>query len=433
MLRSCTRRTFLLTTSAAAAAATLPRVSFARRRLRPDKLRIGVVGTANQAGWNISQLGSEQIVALCDVDSNYLDAAAAKVQGVKKFRDFREMLAAPLDLDAVLIAAPDHIHAPATAMALRAGKPVYCEKPLAHTVEEARIVAGLAREKKLATQMGTQIHAGDNYRRVVELVRSGIIGHVKEAHVWVGKSWGGGSYGPAKEPPTTLDWELWLGPAPEHAFSEGIHPGNWRRFWSYGTGTLGDMACHHMDLSFWALDLRHPTSIHAEGPPVDAVGTPEWLVVHYEHPAKGDRPGVKLTWYDGGKHAELLKPFKNKDGTPLQWGDGTLFVGENGMILADYDNHVLIRDNKVTDFTPPPATIPNSIGHHAEWFAAIRAGSPTTCNFEYSGALSEAVLLGNVSYRTGKKIEWDAANLRATNAPEAEKLIRHSYRSGWVL
>ncbi len=432
MSQPLSRRHFLQLSTAAAAGLALKHRSFARIT-RPEKLRIAVVGTANQAGWNLSQIAGEHIAAICDVDATYLEQAGAKFPDAKRFRDFREMLAAPLDIDAVLVAAPDHIHAPAAAMALRAGKHVYCEKPLAHTVEEVRVLSKLAAEKKLVTQMGTQIHAEPNYRRVVELVQSGIIGKVKEVHVWCGKSWSAGKYSDPKPTPANLDWNLWLGPAPDHAYSDNIHPGNWRRFWAYGTGTLGDMACHHMDLAHWALDLTHPTSVNSEGPPVDAIGTPAWLIVRYEHPAKGDRPAVKLTWWDGGKRPEVLSKIKNREGQPLQWGDGNLFVGESGMIIADYGAHHVIRDNTVSDHTPPKPTIPNSIGHHAEWIAACKSGSPTTCNFQYSGALSECVLLGNVSYRAGKKLEWDSANLRATNAPEAAALIQHSYRAGWKL
>ncbi len=427
-----TRRTFLQASGCAAASLALAPRSLARLR-RPDKLRIAVVGTANQAGWNIDQIAGEQIVALCDVDSNYLDAAAARFPGARKFRDCREMLAAPLDVDAVLVAAPDHIHAPAAAMALRQGKHVYCEKPLAHSVEEIRTLSKLAAEKHLATQMGTQIHAEPNYRRVVELVRSGAIGTVQEVHVWCGKRWSAGRYGEAKPAPTNLDWNLWLGPAPEHDYCDGIHPGNWRRFWAYGTGTLGDMACHHMDLAYWALDLGAPASVHAEGPAVDPIGTPASLTVRYEHPAKGDRPAVSLTWHDGDKRPPQLARLKNKDGSPLTWGDGNLFVGQSGMIIADYGQHRLLRDEVAVDFTPPKPTIPDSIGHHKEWFQAIRTGSPTTCNFAYSGTLSESVLLGNVSFRAGKKLEWDAAAMRCPNAPEADQFLKYQHREGWKL
>lgn len=429
------RRDFLKATTAAAGALLLPRAAMARvSRLRPDKLRIVVVGTANQAAWNLSQIADQQIVGLCDVDANYLAAAGTQFPDAKRFKDFREMMSAPLDFDAALVATPDHIHAPAAAMALRMGKHVYCEKPLAHSVFEIRTLSKLAAPKKLVTQMGTQIHSTANYRRVVELVRSGAIGKVREAHTWVGKSWSNGKYAQAKAAPAHVDWNLWLGPAPEHEYSEGIHPGNWRKFWAYGTGTLGDMACHHMDLSHWALDLGHPTTVHAKGPgKADAIGTPEWLEVEYEHAAKGDRPAVKLTWHDGGKRPEALAKLKGKDGKPVEWGDGNLFVGETGMILADYGQHVLFRENVAVDFTAPKATIPDSIGHHKEWIQACRTGGPTTCNFDYSGALSETVLLGNVSYRVGKKLDWDSANLRATNAPEAAEFITPKFRDGWKL
>lgn len=428
--RSISRRDFVKSSALAAAALTLPP---AHRAAARDKLRIAVVGTANQAGWNISQIAGEDIVALCDVDSNYLDKAAEKHPSAKKFRDFREMIASSLDFDAVLVATPDHIHAPAAALALRQGKHVYCEKPLAHCVEEVRTLSTLAGGKKRATQMGIQIHAGGNYRRVVELIRSGAIGAIREAHVWCGKGWSNGKYKEATRPPANLDWNLWLGPAPEHPFSEGIHPANWRRFWVYGSGTLGDMACHHMDLPFWALDLRYPATVHAEGPAVDAIGAPEWLIVRYEFPEEGRRPPLQVTWYDGGKRPKPLASLKDRNGAPLEWGDGNLFVGEGGMILADYDRHLLLRDGKVVDFTPPPATIPDSIGHHAEWIAACKTGSPTTCNFDYTGRLTEAVLLGVVAFRTGKKLTWNHAALRATNSPEADKFIRHEYRKGWSL
>ena len=430
-----TRREFLGASAAAAGALLLPRQALARRpSMRPDKLRIVVVGTANQAAWNLSQIADQEIVALCDVDANFLAAAGANFPGAKHFRDFREMLSASLDFDAALVAAPDHIHAPAAAMALRLGKHVYCEKPLAHSVFEVRTLARLAAEKKLVTQMGTHIHSTANYRRVVELVRSDAIGKVRQVHTWCNKSWSGGKYSDPKPAPGHVDWNLWLGPAPQHDYCDGIHPGNWRKFWAYGTGTLGDMACHYMDLPHWALDLDHPTSVHAKGPEkVDAVGTPAWLVVEYEHPAKGDRPEVKLTWHDGDKRPDILSKFKNKDASPLAWGDGNLFIGDTGMILANYDTHLLLRDNVVVDITPPKPTIPDSIGHHKEWIEACRTGSPTTCNFKYSGALSEAVLLGNVSYRVGKKLQWDAANLKATNAPEAAEFITPKFRDGWKL
>ena len=428
--RAISRREFVKGGAVAAAALTLPRVGHASP---PEKLRIAVVGTGNHANWNIKQVAGEQIVALCDVDANYLDKAAAEYRGAKRFRDFREMLTASIDFDAVLVATPDHNHAPAAALALRRGKHVYCEKPLAHCVEEVRTLSRLAAEKKLVTQMGIQIHAGTNYRRVVELVRSGAIGKVREAHVWCGKGWSDGRYGASKSPPANLDWDLWLGPAAEHAYSDGIHPADWRRFWAYGGGTLGDMACHHLDLPYWALGLTQPTTIQADGPPVDAIGAPAWLIVWYEFPANGERSAVVVTWYDGGKRPPQLGSLKNKDGTPLEWGEGTLFVGEGGMVIADYDRHFLLRENVVVDLTPPAESISASIGHHAEWIAACKSRSATTCGFDYSGPLTEAVLLGVVSYRVGKKLEWNGPEMRAQNCPEAERFIRHEYRKGWTL
>ncbi|MCA9064374.1 MAG: Gfo/Idh/MocA family oxidoreductase, partial [Planctomycetaceae bacterium] len=310
--------------------------------------------------------------------------------------------------------------------AIRAGKHVYCEKPLTHTVEEARIISEEAKQRGLATQLGTQIHAGDNYRRVVEIIQSGAIGDVTEAHVWVGKAWGGGSRpDKADMPPATLNWDLWLGPAPERPFAEGVyHPANWRRWWDFGQGTLGDMACHYMDLPFWALSLRHPVSIEAEGPPVHPETTPEGLIVRYQFPAVGGKPPIKLTWYDGN----LIPKEIHGEKVPA---NGVMFVGTEGQMFADYSRYRLFPSSKFSGFKPPARTIADSIGHHAEWIKACKDGSPTTCNFDYSGALTETVLLGNVAYRSGQAIEWDAASLKVTNSEEAQKFVSKVYRSGW--
>ncbi|MBL1216275.1 MAG: gfo/Idh/MocA family oxidoreductase [Planctomycetes bacterium] len=399
-----------------------------------DKLSIAVVGTANQAGWNINQIQSQNIVGLCDVDRNYLKAAAARFPQAKTFRDVRNMLSEMHEsIDAVLVATPDHIHAPASMMAMRMGKHVYCEKPLAHSVFEARAMAQLAAEKQLATQMGTQIHAGSNYRRVVELIRAGAIGTVQRVHVWCGKSWSGGRYQFGHEVPENLDWDLWLGPSEQRPFCANVHPGQWRRYWQWGTGTLGDMACHYVDLVHWALDLMYPTAVWVEGPEVHPEGTPEWLIVNYQHPARGtNQPPVQVTWYDGGKRPDILKNLKNKNGEPIQWGDGQLFVGSEGSILSNYGSHLLLPEDKFADYKRPEPSIPDSIGHHNEWFEACRNGTPTTCNFTYSGALSEAVLLGNVAFRLGQRIEWDAKALAVRNLAEAAKYIKPDFRAGWT-
>lgn len=425
-----TRRRFLET---AAVAAAVPLIgSRVTRAGAAERLGIAVIGVQGQGWWNITQLAGENIVALCDVDANRLAQSAEQFPAAGRYRDFRVMLEKRRDIDAVLVATPDHTHAPAAALALRMGKHVYCEKPLAHSVYETRLLARLAAEQGVATQMGTQIHAGGNYRRVVELVRSGAIGPVRDVYVWCNKSWSDGRFRFGSDAPAHLDWDLWLGPAPRRPYAEGVHPANWRRFWDYGTGTLGDMACHHMDLAHWALDLDHPSSVRTLGPLVHDVGTPDSLIVHYEHPARAGRGPVRVTWYDGRNRPSILAALQRRDGALVEWGDGVLFVGDDGMLLADYGRHLLLPEEKFADFRRPDPSIPDSIGHHREWIEACKTGSPTTCNFAYSGALTEAVLLGLVAFRVGRPLEWDAVNMRATNAPEADAFIRPDFRAGWL-
>ena len=391
-----------------------------------EKLNIGMIGTANQARFTIGNVSQENIVALSDIDDNYLGKAGDEFPQAKKYNDFRKLLEQP-DLDAVAVCTPDHIHAPATVMALRMGKHVYCEKPLTHNVWEARLVAETAANAKVATQMGTQIHAGENYRRVVEIIQSGAIGPVREVHTWAGRSWGGGDR-PKEMPPVppNLHWDLWLGPAPERPYHPTYLPANWRKWWDFGGGNIADMACHHMDLPFWALKLRAPLSVEAEGPPVHPETCPLGLVVYYEYPSRGELPPVKLTWYDGDKIPAQIH------GLPTG-GGGNLFVGERGKLWADYGTWRLYPEGDFAGYKPPEPTIPRSIGHHAEWIVACKTGSPTTCNFDYSGALSEAVLLGNVAYRVGQRLAWDSASLKATNCPEADRYLRREYRKGWEL
>ena len=392
-----------------------------------QKLNIACVGTSGRAATDINGVRGENIVALCDIDKRYLDRNAQKFAGARTYTDYREMIKAEGDkIDAVVIGTADHSHAPATIRAIRAGKHVYCEKPLTHTVKEARIVAEAAKKHGVATQMGTQIHAGNNYRRVVEIIQSGAIGDVGEVHVWVGKNWGGGDR-PATgdEVPAGLDWDLWLGPAPVRPYVKGrYHPAQWRRWWDFGNGTLGDMACHYMDLPFWALKLRHPTTCEAEGAEVHPETCPMGLIVRYQFPERDGLAPVKLTWYDGN-----LTP-KEVAGERVP-GSGIMFVGSKGKMFASYGGFKLYPKDKFADYKPPAPTIPNSIGHHAEWIKACKDGSPTTCNFDYSGALTESVLLGNVAYRVGKKLEWDAKTLTATNCKEAAKYIDKKYRPGW--
>jgi len=425
------RRQFLTTTTAAGAAAgsfgywseTAAKESTSAN----NKLKILCVGTANRAEADIQGIEGEDIVGLCDIDKNYLNVAAAKFPSAKKYADYREMIVAEADrADAIVIANADHQHAPAAIRAINAGLHCYCEKPLTHTVREARLIAEAAKAKGLVTQLGTQIHAENNYRRVVEIIRAGVIGDVGEVHVWVGKGWGGGERPAGGEtPPEWLSWDLWLGPAPERPYVPGLyHPAQWRRWWDFGQGTLGDMACHFMDLPFWALDLKHPTSCAAEGPPVHAETCPLGLKVMYEFPSRKDLVACKLTWYDGN----MIPREVAGERVP---GSGVMFVGSQGNLYANYDSYKLFPAEKFADFKAPAESIPNSIGHHAEWIKACKDGSPTTCNFDYSGALTETVLLGNVAYRVGKKIQWDAVAMKTIDCPEADRLLTKEYRPGW--
>lgn len=391
-----------------------------------NKLQLACIGTANRAAADIEGVQGEQIVALVDVDSNYLDAAKMKFPEARGYADYREMLEQEGDrIDAVVIGTTDHHHAPAAIRAIRKGKHVYCEKPLTHTVHEARVIAAAAKEMGVATQLGTQIHAGDNYRRVVEIIQAGTLGDVSEVHVWVGKGWGVQEWPESSsDVPPNLSWDLWLGPAPWREFRAGrYHPAQWRRWWDFGQGTLGDMGCHYMDLPFWALGLRHPTKVTAEGPEPHPEMAPVGLTVRYEFPVEGRSP-LQFTWYDGQQIPREIHGQR----VPA---NGVMFVGSEGMMFADYTQYRLFPAEKFAGFMPPPQTIEASIGHHAEWIRACKEGTPTLCNFDYSGALTETVLLGNVAYRTGQPLEWDAAALRATNCPDADKLIRKEYRAGW--
>ena len=433
------RRRFLSTTAAASSAMALGayvNVSPAKESKSPsEKLNIAGIGVTGRGGEDIAGVASETIVALCDVDDNLMEKGMARFKAERKYRDFRTMLEKEeKNIDAVVVGTPDHTHAPAAAMALRMGKHVYCEKPLTHTVKEARVLATLAKEKKLVTQMGNQIHSENNYRRVVELVQAGAIGNVTEVHVWAGAVYKDARFTTGTTAPKGLDWDLWLGPAPERPYSEGVHPFKWRAFWDYGTGTLGDFGCHYMDLAHWALNLRAPTAVEATGDPArfDPVSTPAWCIAHYEYPARGEMPAVKLHWYDSGKRPELWEtlPEGAKKATA---GGGQLFVGSGGMILSNYGQRWLLPEEKFAGFKPPEQTIPPSIGHHKEWIEGIKTGSKTMCNFDYAGALTEAVLLGTVAYRSGKRVEWDATNLKVTNNPDAQQFVHTEYRKGWTL
>lgn len=431
MNQHISRRRFLSQSAVATVAFYIGRSAvFGQGKSPNDLLNIGIIGTHHRAASNIAGVKGQNIVAICDVDDTYLAETGQEFPKAERYNDFRKLLEQK-NIDAVVISTADHTHAVATVAALRSGRHVYCEKPLAHDVHETRIVAKTAAEnKKLATQMGTQIHATDNYRRVVELIRSGAIGKVHQVDVWCEKSRYGGKSA-VVPPPKNLHWDLWMGPAPVRPFNASYHPRGWRAFWNFGSGTLGDMACHYLDLPFWALNLQLPTTIEAKGPPVDAEITPTWMTVQYEFAARGEHPAVKLSWSDGieaGGTKPAIIPASVRD-----WRNGVLFVGEKGMLIADYTKHKLLPESDFAGFTPPAQSIPKSIGHYNEWFEGCKHGAPTTCNFAYGGLLTEAVQLGNVAYRVGKKLEWDAKTMKAKNAPEAANFLQREYRKGWSL
>jgi predicted dehydrogenase len=428
------RREFLETTGAAALGFWVAGTRIAESRSPNEKLNIGIIGVAGRGAGNMGSVTSENIVALCDIDENNLNKAKQAHPKAETYIDWRKLLDQK-NLDAVVISTADQVHALAGCWAMRRGLSVYCEKPLAHSVHEARTVREtyVANKDKIATQMGTQIHATDNYRRVVELIQGKAIGDVREVHAWCGRVGPGGGLPEGEDPlPPTLHWDLWLGPAPFRPYNKHYLPGNltWNRWWDFGNGTLGDMGSHVIDLPFWALRLRQPLTVEAKGDPEVAspYTNPRWMVITWEHPAVEGRPALKLTWYDG-----VQRPESPPGQDFSKWGLGVLFKGDKGMLVADYGKHILLPEDQFKDFKRPEPSIPPSIGHHQEWIRAAKTGEPTLCNFDYSGMLIEHNLLGNVSYRTGKKLEWDPENLKAKNCPEADKFIRRQYRDGWTL
>jgi len=443
--RKINRRGFMRS-AAIASAATFAAPAILRARNLNDKLNIAIIGAGGRGASNMQAVASENIVALCDVNAANLGKAADAHPQAQRYDDFRKLFDHAADFDAVVVSTCEHAHAFATLPALQLGKHVYCEKPLTYNVWEARVIREAAARAKVATQMGTQIHAGDNYRRVVELVQTGAVGPVREVHVWVGRAWGwqateaeakaAGDIVFTKERPTEtepapagLDWDLWLGPAPSRPFNNVYFPGpKWYRWWDFGNGTMSDLGSHWVDLPFWALELKAPLSIEAKGPPPHAEIAPASMQVTYQYGPRGDSPALELSWYQGVNKPKVW----SEKGIP-QWDSGVLFVGDKGMLLSNYDKHLLLPEDKFQGFTPPKPFIAKSLGHHAEWVHACKTGAPTTCNFEYAGWLTEANHLGNVAYRAGERLEWDGANMRVTNRVDAERFLRRDYRPGWKL
>lgn len=429
------RRQFLGGAATAAFFSVVPRYVLGGRRNVPpsEKLNIACIGCGGMGASDIEQVSSETIVALCDVDWKQAAATFGKFPNAKKYRDFRKMLEAEdKNIDAVTVSTPDNTHAVAAAMAIAMGKHVYCQKPLAHDVYEVRHLTELARKYKAVTQMGIQLHAMVVIKLLVEIIKSGMIGQVRRVDLWSNKNWGGGTR-PTETPPVPehLDWDLWLGPAAERPYHPTYLPGNWRRWWDFGTGTLGDMGCHIIDPAWWALELGYPTSVEAKPGPFNNETYPEATIVRWEFPARGGLPPVVVSWYDGVNNPP--RPPELEQGRRLP-DQGGLYYGEKGTILAPHmDGPRLIPESKMKGFKPLAQLFPRDIDHYQEWIRACKGGPKPLANFDYSGPLTEAILLGNIAACAGQKLSWDGPNLKVTNVPEANKFLRREYRKGWNL
>lgn len=453
MMKTSNRRQFLKTSAAATAAIgagtlVLPANVVRGANTPNEKLNLAFLGVGGRGAANRGGSTNHNTYALCDTNRQTLEKVGSEFPDAIQTVDWRTLIEND-KIDAFFVSTAEHHHALASISAMRAGKSVYTEKPLARTIEEARIMQEEygKRRGKIATQMGTQIHAVENYRRAVEFVRAGAVGKITEAHVWCGRTIA--PIGPAvleEQPiPDFIAWNEWLGPAPVRPFNINyVNSGclNWHRRWDFGTGVLGDMGSHLIDLPFWALELEHPTQISCEAPDPDPVATPPWMVVTWQHPARktsSEFTGgpIKLVWYHGQegmkRRSDLLQPLVGNDTKIDDWFIGVAFVGEKGVVVADYGKTLLSPQSKFADFKLEPF-IPSSAGHYEEFFAAIKGGPESLCNFNYSGRLIENNLLGNLAHRAGNRtIDWDFQKFTCTNAPEANALLRsdYEYREGW--
>jgi predicted dehydrogenase len=469
-----TRRDFLRTSAVATLGFYILPASARGANSRIQVGCIGLNGKGRQDTLSVAEAGAE-IVALCDVaDQRNGDLGRRKNKkkksggeetildqfpSAKVFTDYREMIATMSGIDAVTVSTPDHHHFHASMLAMRKGKHVYTQKPIAHSVWEARRLAETAAQLKVQTQMGNQAHAGEPIRRGVELLRAGVLGRVSEVHAWTNRPiW---PQGMAKWPdpvpvPKGLDWEQWIGPAPWHDYSPAIAPFNWRGYWDFGACALGDMGCHIMDMPYWALGLTSPDTVEAVQEGATPIAGPRWSTITYRFPTSILGGPVKFVWYDGVsstegvyQHTPPPELWKADFPTPLHVFNrfDLVVVGEKGRLFfgRSRQDWVFKPETLTSDFTQPPKTLPrvpgglgdgkgeDTGGPYVEWLNAIKTGTPALSNFTQSGPFSETVLLGNVALRLGKKVEWDAKNLRITNAPEAASLIRRNYRKGWEL
>lgn len=439
------RREFIKSASVLSAATlAFPSIMRAQQGVSPSsKLNIACVGVGGRGASAVAGLAGENLVAFCDVD----DAKAAdtfkahpEIGSDRRFKDFRRMLdTLGNEIDAVTVSTPDHMHFPIAMAALALGKHVFVEKPLTHTISEARQLAKAARDKKVATQMGNQGHAGNGCRVLKEWVAAGVLGDVTEVHCWTDRPiWPQGISAPDHSKmmpvvPSTLDWDLWLGVAAPREYDPAYLPFTWRGYWDFGTGALGDMGCHILDGAYYALELGSPTHVEAVSAKQTVVSAPTASVVTYRFPARGSMPALKLTWYDGGLKPSLpdaLEPGRLLD------SNGTLLIVSKATVLADtyYDKVTIIPDAKMAEFTPtlPGKTIPRiEGGHFQEWVRACKGGVPAGSNFDYASGLAEVALLSNLAIRARRPIEWDGAGMKVTNFPDANRYVTKQYRPGF--
>ena len=453
--RGISRRDFMGSAAAAAAAFTIvPRHVLGGAGYTPpsEKLNIASIGAAGQAVVDINNLcKTENIVALCDVDWGRAAGTFKRFPRAKQYSDFRKMLEKEdKNIDTVIVAIPDHSHAVAAIAAIKMGKHVYCEKPLTHDIFEARKLAEAAREAKVVTQMGNQGQASESVRLLCEWIWDGAIGPVREVHNWSWcPVWPQGMGRPEETPPvpSKLDWDLWLGTAPERPYHPCYAPKQWRGWWDFGTGAMGDQGCHTLFATFKALKLKHPVSVEACNSyrvnkmwdkSANKETYPKASIIRYKFPARGDMPPVELTWYDGGlkppRPEELAdddRRLGNNQGIleERKSQGGILHIGDKGKML----NGRLIPQARMKEYKRPPKTLPRSIGHYEEFIEACKGGKPAGSNFDVAGPLTEAVLLGNLALRVGKTLHWDGPNMKVTNVPEANEYVQRKYRQGWTL
>ncbi len=408
-----------------------------------EKLNIAMIGTWGRAEAHFGAVSGENVAALCDINEQHLAGAAKRFTKAKTYVDWRKCLEQK-DLDAVMCCTADHTHAFVANWAMNRGLHIYCEKPLGNSVEEVRVVRAnyLKNKNKLATQVGTQRHAIENFNRVRELVLDGALGQLERVSAWGDRQIPKPGYLPPKgNPPAGFHWDLWLGPSPYHHYNpeyfsggSGMNCLHWNMYWDFGSGQVGDMGSHTMDLAWNALDGDLPTSAEAKGDPFNADVTPVKLESHFEIPANNWRPGIRVSWYQGGAMPESPAPYINLH----KIGHGAMFEGNKGILVADFGSRVLYPLGSHADLTyyqprKKEDLIPAIGSFQGQWIKACKGNLQTSCNFDYSGKMTEMMLLGLVAYRVGKKINYDGATGRVTNSPEANELLRRDYRDGWTL